>query len=101
MSRTLTILHSGWTSARALARGGRRTDALVLLDRLLSRPDVPSALAADAHRLAGELELEAERYAAARRHLRAAAALEPAHAATHYQLGLAHERDPHGDDRRA
>jgi hypothetical protein len=47
------------------------------------------------------LELDRERYAAARRHLRAAAALEPNHAATHYRLGLAHERDPHGDDRRA
>jgi Flp pilus assembly protein TadD len=101
MSRTLTILHSGWASARALARGGRRTDALSLIERLLSRPDVPAVLATDARRLAGELELTAERYAAARRHLRAAAALEPAHAATHYRLGLAHERDPHGDDRRA
>jgi hypothetical protein len=101
MSRTLTILHSGWASARALARGGRRTDALALIDRLLSRPDLPTPLAADAHRLAGELELNAERYTAARRHLRAAAALEPNHAQTHYRLGLAQERDPHGDDRRA
>ena len=29
MSRTLTLTHSGWASARALARSGRRTDALV------------------------------------------------------------------------
>jgi len=101
MSRTLTILHSGWASARALARGGRRVDALALIERLLGRPDLPAPLAADARRLAGELELNAERYAAARRHLRAAAALEPNHAATHYRLGLAHECDPHGDDRRA
>lgn len=101
MSMTLTILHSGWASAKALARGGRRTDALALIGRLLSRPDIPAPLAAEVHRLAGELELEAERYAAARRHLRAAAALEPAHAATQYRLGLAHERDPHGDDGKA
>lgn len=98
MSRTLTLLDSGWASARALARAGRRTDALALIGRLLARP---AAVAADARRLAGELELEAERYGAARRHLRAAAALEPGHAGTHYKLGLAHERDPHGDDRRA
>src|SRR4051794_24951916 len=101
MSRTLTLLDSGWASARALARAGRRGDALALIGRLLGRPDIPAAVAADARRLAGELELEAERYAAARRHLRAAAALEPSHAQTHYRLGLAHERDPHGDDRRA
>jgi Flp pilus assembly protein TadD len=97
----LTLLESGWAFARALARAGRRTDALALLGRLLGRPDLPAAVAADARRLAGELELEAERYAAARRHLRAAAALEPTHAGTHYRLGLAYERDPHGDDRRA
>jgi Flp pilus assembly protein TadD len=101
MSRTLTILHSGWASARALARGGRRAHALAVIEQLLSRPDVPAPIAADARRLAGELELYRERYAAARRHLRAAAALEPTHAETHYRLGLAHERDPHGDDRLA
>lgn len=101
MSRTLTLLDSGWVCARALARAGRRTDALALLGRLLSRPDLPAAVAADARRLAGELELEGERYGAARRHLRAAAAAEPGHAGTHYKLGLAHERGPHGDDRRA
>ena len=45
--------------------------------------------------------IETEHYAKARRHLRAAAGLEPPCARTHYLAGLAFEKDPHGDDRRA
>ncbi len=101
MSRMLTLLHAGWTSIRFSAAQGRRTDALNRLTRLLARPDVPTPVAADAHRLAGELLTDAERYPEARRHLRAAAVLEPSHARTFYLWGLACERDPHGDDRRA
>jgi predicted Zn-dependent protease len=101
MSRTLTLTQAGWNSARALARAGRRKEALAQLGRLLGRTDLTTPLAADARRLAGELELDAGNYAAARRHLRAVAGLEPAHARTQYTLGVAHERDPHGDARRA
>jgi hypothetical protein len=101
MSRTLTLIHAGWSSVRSSVAQGRRTDALNRVKRLLSRPDVPTPVAADAHRLAGELLTEAERYPEARRHLRAAAALEPSHARTHYLWALAQERDPHGCDRRA
>jgi hypothetical protein len=101
MGRTLTLIHAGWASAKALARDGRRAEALALVERLLTHPDLPAPVAADARRLAAELELDAERFARARRHLRAAAALEPTHARTQYVLGVAFERDPHGDDRRA
>ena len=101
MSRTLTLTHAGWTAARALAQAGRRADALAQLGRLLARPDLTAPVAADARRLAGELELDGGNYAAARRHLRAAAGLEPTHARTQYTLGVAHDRDPHGDVRRA
>lgn len=101
MSRMLTLIHAGWASARSLARSGRRADALAQLRRLLSRPDLPVALAADARRLAAELLIEAEGFAEARRHLRAALGLQPDHARSHYLAGLALERDPAGDDRRA
>jgi tetratricopeptide (TPR) repeat protein len=101
MSRTLTLIHAGWTSVKALARGGRRAEARTQLERLLTHPDLPAPVAADARRLAGELELERERFAAARRYFRAAAELEPEHARTQYLIGVAQERDPHGDDRRA
>lgn len=101
MSRMLTLIHAGWASARSLARSGRRSDALTQTERLLSYPDLPAPVAADAHRLAGELLIDAERFVNARRHLRAAAALEPNHARTHYLLGVAFEKDPHGDDSRA
>jgi hypothetical protein len=97
----LTLTHAGWNAARALARAGRRREALAQLGRLFARPDLTTPLAADARRLAAELELDDTNYAAARRHLRAAAGLEPNHARTQYTLGVAHESDPHGDPRRA
>lgn len=101
MSRTLNLIHAGWTAARSLARNGRRTDALRQLMSLLARADLPVGTAADAHRLAAELEIEAERYKPARRHLRAAATLDPDNARTYYLTGRAFEIDPDGDDRRA
>jgi Flp pilus assembly protein TadD len=101
MSRTLGLVHGGWSAARELVRQGRRTDALVAVRRLLSRDDVPAAVAAEAHRLAAELLIDRDRFGAARRHLKAAAGLEPRCAKTFYLAGLAGERDPAGDDRRA
>ena len=101
MSRMLTLIQAGWASIRSSVAQGRRTDALTRLKRLLVRPDVPASVAADAHRLAGELLTDAERYPEARRHLRAAAALEPNCARTYYLWARAQERDPLGCDRRA
>jgi tetratricopeptide (TPR) repeat protein len=97
----LSLVHAGWDSTRALARAGRRSAAVAQLNRLLAVPGLPASVAADARRLAGELLTDAGKYAEARRHLRAAAKLEPGHARTQYLLGLAWERDPDGCDRRA
>jgi tetratricopeptide (TPR) repeat protein len=101
MSRTLSLIGAGWESIRAAAARGRRADALDKLTRVLARPDVPAELAADAHRLAGELALDLGRYPAARRYLKVAAALDPAHANTRFLIGRAWEEDPSGCDRRA
>lgn len=101
MSRMLTLMNAGWTSIRYLATHGHRPGALAQIARWLSRPDLPASAAAEAHRLAGELLTDAERYPEARRHLKAAAALTPRHAPTFYLWGLAYERDPHGCDRQA
>lgn len=101
MSRMLGLIDAGWRSIRSSAEHGRRFDALTSATRLLARPDLPASVAAEAHRLAGELHSEAERYSEARRHLRAAAALGPSCAKTFYLWGLAIERDPNGCDRRA
>ena len=101
MSRTLALIPAGWTAARSLARDGRRSDALVQAERLLARPDLPPKVAAEARRMAAEVLIDTERFRAARRHLRAARELEPSHPKTHYLAGLALERDPEGDDRRA
>jgi hypothetical protein len=97
----LTLIDAGWESVRTAAASGRRAETLSRVTRLLALPDLPASLAAEAHRLAGELYTEAERYSEARRHLRAAAVLEPSHARTFYLWGLAFEDDPHGCDRRA
>jgi hypothetical protein len=101
MSRTLTLIHAGWSSVQSLVREGRKREARTQVERLLDRADLPAPVAADAHRLAAELLLDAERFARARHHLRAAAGLEAKNARTHYLAGLAHENDPQGNDRKA
>jgi hypothetical protein len=101
MSRTLTLLGAGWESVRLTAERGHRTGALKRLTRMLARPDVPAASAAEWHRFAGELALNLGRYATARGHLRAAARGEADHAGTRFLLGRAWEEDPDGCDRRA
>jgi hypothetical protein len=97
----LTLNDAGWELVRSSAAHGRRADALAGAKRLLARPDLSASVAAEAHRLAGELLIETERYSEARRHLSAAAALEPRCARVLYLWALTHERDPHGCDRRA
>jgi len=101
MSRRLALIDSGLAIARSLARKGRQTDALAQTLRLLNRPDLSVMEAADAHRVAGEIYLDSERFGKARRHLRSSLTLEQGHARTHFLLGLAFERDPHGCDHRA
>ncbi len=101
MSRMLTLIDAGWESIRSMVSRGQCADALTRVTRLLTLPDLPASLAAEANRLAGELSLEAEQYSRARRHLRAAAALEHTHARTFFLWGLAFERDPQGCDRQA
>jgi hypothetical protein len=101
MSRTLALIQTGWETAVALAEGGRQADALAQLDRLLARPDVPADVARAGHRLAGTVALDLGRFAAARRHLRVAAALDATDARTCYLAARAWEEDPDGCDRRA
>jgi hypothetical protein len=101
MSSTLALIGAGWDSIRSLATHGQRMDFYNRLRSLIARPDLPTSVAGDAHRLAGELLVDAERYREACRHLRAAAAFAPTHAHTFYLWGLACERDPHGCDRLA
>jgi hypothetical protein len=101
MGKMLNLIGAGWESVRSSATIGRQNAALTQATRLLTRPDLPASVASQAHRLAGELLTDVERYSAARRHLHAAAALEPACAQTFYLWGLTHELDPQGCDRRA
>lgn len=101
MSTTLALIGAGWESVRSSTAHGRRSDTLHRIRSLLARPDLPTSVAVDAHRLAGELLLERERFAASRRHLCSAAKLSPSDAQLFYLWGLSYERDAHGCDRRA
>ena len=101
MSRRLDLIEGGVLALRSLARNGQPAAAIAQAQRLLNRPDLPAVAAADAHRVMAELLLDSERFTSARRHFRASLALEPNHARTHFLMGLAFERDPHGDDLRA
>ncbi|MFO0804912.1 MAG: hypothetical protein U0791_17530 [Gemmataceae bacterium] len=101
MSPRLALVPGSMEVARRFARQGRTSDARRQSLRLLRRTDLTVAEAADAHRVLGDIELDTEHHAKARRHFRASLALEPSHARTWFQAGLACERDPHGDDRRA
>lgn len=101
MSMTLSLVTAAWDSIQAAAKQGRNADALHQTRQLLALPDLPTSLATQAHRLAGEISLDCERFADARRYLRAAAALTPGCAYTAHLFGTAFERDPQGCDRRA
>lgn len=101
MSRTLPWAREGWNAVRTLARVGRTTEALSRLKHLVAAAELPASDAADAHRLAAEILLNTERFAAARRHLRAALAIEPGNAETCYLVGRSYEEDPEGRDDRA
>lgn len=101
MSRTLTLIQTGWESICATAEGGRKADALAQLDRLLARPDVPADILREGGRLAAELALDTGRFASARRHLKTAVALDATDARVRFLAGRAWEEDPDGCDRRA
>ena len=101
MSKTLTLIGAGWASVQASAKYGRRADSIQRIRSLLARRDLPTSVASQANRLLGELLIASENYAAARRHLRAAAGFAPTDAQTFFQWGLAYEQDPHGSDRHA
>ncbi len=101
MSKMLSLSFHAWTHARQAITDGRSADALRWLAQVTTTAELASEDLAEAHRLMAGLLLNKMRFAKARKHLRAAEGLEPDHAGTHFQLGLAFEGDPYGSDRRA
>lgn len=98
MTNRISFLASGLPAVPARGKTGT---ALRLCESFLSIHDLPPAEAAKAHRHAAEVEGRSGNFSAARRHLRAAARLEPEHAATRFLLGRAFDRDPFGSPRLA
>jgi tetratricopeptide (TPR) repeat protein len=101
MTATLNLFDHLLARARRHHLAGQRRPALDLLRKLTSFPDLPVALAAEAHALTGEILLRRRHYRRARRHLRQAARLRPAVARHHFLLGFAWHHDPEGDLARA
>jgi Flp pilus assembly protein TadD len=101
MSMTLPFLSAAWSAARAALAAGDKLTALKRVAPVLANPDCPPVLERSARRLAARALTGLERYAAARRHLRAVCRLAPLDATAQYDLGLAFEADPYGCDRRA
>ena len=101
MSKMLNLDEVGWQLARSSAKQGRRAEAIDRVTRFLARPGLTAKIAAEACRLAGELLIDNQQYAKARRYLSKAAEMEAERAETYYLWGIAYERDPEGCDLRA
>lgn len=103
MSRTLifSFADSAIASARVLFHLGRTSEALHRLQAVLQQKNLSLETAFAGHRLAGEIALDAERYALARKHFRRALRLSPGDAESYFHLGLAQQQDPLGSDYRA
>ncbi|MCE9534456.1 MAG: hypothetical protein K8T89_25545 [Planctomycetes bacterium] len=101
MNPSINLLDRMLTRSRQMLDMGRRVEARRRLDKLLTFPDVPETIRIEAHRLLGEIHLDAQCFRRARRHLLAALGLAPNDAETHYQLGVALDLDPDIDPKRA
>lgn len=101
MSHTLNLFDELILRARRLEESGQWRQAVGVLARLAQFPDLPPAIAEEAHARQGEILLKKRRYRAARRHLRAALRLRPENARYHFLLGLALHTDPEGDREQA
>lgn len=101
MTVTLNLFASLLERARRYQAAAQSRAALDVLRRLCAFPNLPTALAAEAHEFAGEIYLRKRCYRRARQQLRRARELAASDARTHYLLGLAWHHDPQGDLDRA
>lgn len=100
MSRMLSLLDAGLTTAAHLFQTGRSARAAATLDLLRSGAGT-TAEAVRVLRAAASVAVSAEKYRRARKLLRDAIALAPTDAALWFELGRAFEDDPRGCDRKA
>ena len=91
MSRMLIFpfADSAIASARVLFQLGRTSEALSRLQAVLHQERLSADTAFAVHQLAGEIALDSERFARARKHFRQALRIRPGHAESYFLLGLA------------
>jgi Flp pilus assembly protein TadD len=100
MSDLLAFQEALWTTAKSAASQGRFNQALCHLKPLLHDSN-NRRLSLLAHRLAGRIYVNLEKFSHARKMFRAAIKLMPLCDQTWFDLGQAFEFDPYGCDRRA
>ncbi|MCZ2341743.1 MAG: hypothetical protein LC104_08090 [Bacteroidales bacterium] len=88
-------------AARLNGALGRPTAALARLAPLLGGNPLPVPTTVTVRQLAAQLEIERDRFAAARRHLQVAITADPNNASLYFDLGTAFQDDPSGCDTRA
>jgi tetratricopeptide (TPR) repeat protein len=93
MSRTLNFVQHLWDRGQNLRKLGQNDAAFRVFDRLVSAPELPEDISADAHLRLAEMHLEAGRYKKARRKLAALLTVQPDHAQAHHLMACACEED--------
>lgn len=97
MGKTLRLQDHLLSRARHLMEMGQPDAAIATLRRLVRLPNLPAAVAAEAHQRLGEVHLNLGQYRQARQQLRRSLRLEPASAAANHALARAIASDPHMD----
>lgn len=100
MSRMLSLLDGGLAAAAHHYLTGRAAHAAATLSQLRGGTDSP-AEGVRVLRAAAAVAFGQEKYRRARKLLREAIALAPTNAGLWFEMGRAHEDDPHGCDRKA
>lgn len=88
-------------AARMAGALGRPSEALTRLAPLIDGNPLSAPHTVAVRQLAAHLEIERDRYAAARRHLKVAIAADANNASLYFDLGTAFQDDPSGCDTRA
>jgi tetratricopeptide (TPR) repeat protein len=101
MSTTLNLARQLLSMGRRFQDHGRGPDALRILGRLAKLRELPADVAEETHARLGEMQLDHEKFARARRHLTTALGYQPANPHYYRLLATAIDHDAKADPQRA